>query len=224
MNKQTDLLPWIIGGVSIFAVAAAVALVSARPKIQSLPPTLATAQTAPAPIATLPVPQTTAPVETAAPAAPVETAAPMALSTAPSQAAGPNSLPPPAGLQTAAQPPAEGGGQIWECTTNGVKTFSNNPCGDKSTLVAVRTINTMSATPPVRYAHAYPAQPAYSPQPAQQYANQNSSDEDSDSDQDAGYGAGSTAVIGGFAVLPRRVNDHPHRPHPHHYPGPPRKN
>lgn len=218
MNKQTDLLPWIIGGVSIFAVAAAVALVSARTKVQSLPPTVAATQTVPAPIQALPAPETAAPVALST--------EPVALSTAspPPAAVAPDSTPP-SPPQTAVQTPVEGG-QIWQCTTNGVKTFSNNPCGDKSSLVAVRAINTMNAAPPVRYARAYPAQPAYSPQPAysQQYANQNSPDEDSDSDQDTGYGAGSTAVIGGFAVLPRRINDHPHRPHPHHYPGPPRKN
>jgi hypothetical protein len=223
MNKQTDLLPWIIGGVSIFAVAAAVALVSARTKVQSLPPTLAAAQTASAPRQALPATEPVAPVALSAVAVAPSTA-PVGLSTAsPPPAVAPDSTPSSA-QPTAAQPPVEGG-QIWECMTNGVKTFSNNPCGDKSSLVAVRAINTMNATPPVRYARAYPAQPAYSPEPAysQQYASQNSPDEDSDSDQDTGYGAGPT-VIGGFAVLPRRINDHPHRPHPHHYPGPPRKN
>jgi hypothetical protein len=227
MNKQSDFLPWIFGGLSIFAVAIAIALVSASRG--TAPPTLA-AQPPPAALqAQLPASQAPSPVLQAPPAP--EPVASMAASSAAPPALASQSLTPDPALQSepqptpqpAAQPPVEPG-QIWECMTNGLKTFSNNPCGPNSTLVEVRAINTMHAPPPVRYAQAYPTQPAYSPQQGSspQYADQNSySDEDSDSDQDAGYAAGNSAVIGGFAVLPRRINQHPHRPHPHHNPGPP---
>lgn len=211
MNKPTDLLPWILGGVSIFAVAAVITLVSVnKTKATSSPPALASLQ----------------PTPSAARAQPAsEPAAPVALSTALQPASLPQPTPAPQPLpapQGAAQPPVQGG-QIWQCITNGVKTFSNNPCGDKSSLVAVREINTMSATPPVRYARSYPAQPAYSPQPSysQQYADQNSSDQDSDSNGDSSYGGGSDAYLGGVTFVSKRPNDHPHRPHPHHNPGPP---
>jgi hypothetical protein len=223
MNKQSDFLPWIFGGLSIFAVAIAIALVSASrttvspvAATQAVPPTLQSAASASqAAVPALQAPSAPEPTVSSAPA----NAAPPALA---SQSFTPTPPPQP-DPQPTAQPPVEAG-QIWECMSNGLKTFSNNPCGTNSTLVQVRAINTMHVPPPVRYAQAYPTQPAYSPQQGSspQYADQNSySDEDSDSDQDAGYAAGNPAVIGGFAVLPRRINQHPHRPHPHHYPGPP---
>jgi hypothetical protein len=120
-------------------------------------------------------------------------------------------------VQTAAEPPAAGG-QIWECTTNGIRTFSNNPCGDKSSLVEVRALNTMNATPFTRPAGAYGAAPVY-PAP---YSDPNAyQDQEAYGDQDSGYAANSYAVIRGIAFLPRRRIEHPHRPPPHHDSGPP---
>jgi hypothetical protein len=46
--------------------------------------------------------------------------------------------------QPAPNPP---GNQIWECTTNGVKTFSNSRCGSAAVLREVGPINVMDASP-----------------------------------------------------------------------------
>jgi hypothetical protein len=102
--------------------------------------------------------------------------------------------------------------------TNGVKTFSNNPCGEKSTLLEVRAINTMNPTPVVRNARAYAPEPRYSPG----YADQsNYSDQDVYSEQGpAETGVNSYAIVQGIAFLPRKRPERPHRPPLHHDPGP----
>jgi len=125
----------------------------------------------------------------------------------------PETVPPPAAQ---AQEPAVQSGQIWQCVTNGVKTFSNNPCGEKSSLLEVRAINTMNPTPVARYARTYAPQP-YSPA----YADQNTdSDQDDYGEQGAGTAVNSYTVVQGVAFLPRRRPDHPHhRPPFHHNPG-----
>jgi hypothetical protein len=47
-----------------------------------------------------------------------------------------------------AQPaPNPSGNQIWECTTNGVKTFSNNRCGNTAVLRELGPVNVMDASP-----------------------------------------------------------------------------
>src|SRR6202035_4181246 len=69
-----------------------------------------------------------APVVTAAAAEPAEPAV------APASVVDAATAPPPAAQVQPAADPAVQDGQIWECVTNGVKTFSNNPCGEKSTL------------------------------------------------------------------------------------------
>jgi hypothetical protein len=151
-------------------------------------------------------------------------AAASGLPPAPSSAALP--LPAQPQIQQAATDSSPPGTQIWECVTNGLKTFSNNPCGDKSSLVSVRPINTMNATPPVRSARAYTPERAYAAEPAyaQPYAEQNSySDQDGESDQDSVYAGNSYAVLPGFAYVPKKRHEHPHRP-PHHDSGPPRRN
>jgi hypothetical protein len=43
--------------------------------------------------------------------------------------------------------PSPSGNQIWECTANGVKTFSNVRCGDAAVLREVGPINVMDASP-----------------------------------------------------------------------------
>jgi len=78
----------------------------------------------------------------------------------------------------AAAPAIPTTGQIWECTTNGQKTFSNNPCGDKSSLLDLGPINTMDRAPVYRTARAYPPGPDYSP---------GYSDPDSQDSADNGY-------------------------------------
>ena len=53
--------------------------------------------------------------------------------------------------------------QIWECTTNGIKTFSNNPCGEKSSLLDVGPINTMNPTRVLPAARTYPPDSHFAP-------------------------------------------------------------
>jgi hypothetical protein len=212
MNKETDLLPWILGALAVSAVAVAVTLGSgskapAPNLLRGGAASLSSATSAPSP------PATATPSD-AAPAAPLTPApvsdAPLAARPAISSAA-----PTPLSAESSAP-----GTQIWECMSNGLKTFSNNPCGDKSSLVQVRPINTMSSTPLVRSARAYPAEPVYT----QPYAEQNSySDQDDGADPGSASTDNSYAVVQGFAYLPRKRREHPHRP-PHQNSGPPRRN
>jgi len=219
MNKERGLLPWIIGGLTMAGVAAAIMVSSGRPVAPSLPQI-----TAPV---SLPLPT---PAAEAPPATPVA-------STVEAAAMPDASAPLPAQAQTTAEPAVQSG-QIWECTTNGQKTFSNNPCGEKSTLLAMRAINTMNAAPEVRDARAYGRQPRYAPQYTDQNANadqnaygdQNANagqnaygDQNAYAGQDAygepgngDYGGSSYAALQGLAFLPRRRPEHPHRPESHH--------
>ena len=106
-------------------------------------------------------------------------------------------------------------GQIWECTTKGVKTFSNNPCGDKSTLLEVGPVNTMNPTPAVHYARAYSSEPRYAPA----YADSDSAtDQNSYSDTASAESAGNSyTIIRGVGFVARRRPEHPHhRPTPDH--------
>jgi hypothetical protein len=118
MNQDRDFLPWILGGLSMATVAVAISFGSAG-------------RTAPK---SSPVPsQATAHIlpeanPTAAPAA------------APAPATAAVQMPP----TTAPIVPSN---QVWECTTNGQRTFSDNPCGDKPMLREVGPINVMNSTP-----------------------------------------------------------------------------
>jgi hypothetical protein len=210
MNKERGLLPWILGGLTMAGVAVAVAMVSSgRPVTPSLPQ--ASAVTAPisAPVS-LPLPTPAAEAAPATQVAPAVEAAAMPDVSAPMPAAE---------AQTTTEP-TEQSGQIWECTTNGQKTFSNNPCGEKSTLLAMRPINTMNPTPEVRDARAYGSDPRYAPQYTDQnaYGDQNAyAGQDTYGDPGNGeYGGTSYGVVQGFAFLPRRRPEHPHRPESHH--------
>jgi hypothetical protein len=216
MKNQTDLLPWILGGLSVATVAVVITVASAGKTAPSLRPVgAATAQVTSAPDSvSLPAPAAVAD-EAAMPA--VAAVPAVAVAAVPTEA---ETAPPPAALAQAqaAADPAPQTGQIWECMTNGVKTFSNNPCGEKSTLLEVRAINTMNPTPVVRYARAYAPEPRYSPG----YADQNNySDQDVYNEQGpAETGVNSYAIVQGLAFLPRKRPEHPHRPPNHHNPGP----
>ena len=220
MNKERSLLPWIFGAVSATAAAVAITAVSSN-------------RTAPTPVlaaqSTLPVLQSPAPpAALASPAAPTPAAAaqaPAALAADAIPGAEGDQTAPPSASQAQAVPEAPApSGQIWECTTKGVKTFSNNPCGDKPTLLEVGPINTMNPTPAVHYARAYSPDPRYAPS----YADANNAvDQDSYSDAIADSGGNSYAIIQGVGFVARRRPEHPHhRPAPpnHHNFGPmPRK-
>jgi len=201
MNKERDLLPWILGGLSTAAIAVAFAAVSSHRNASTLAPAPAVAAQ----------PAVRPPVSTPALPAPSMAQA-SASGSLPDAASVP--VPPPA--QTTVEPEVQAG-QIWECTTNGVKTFSNNPCGEKSTLLEVRPINTMSATPAIHYARAYASEPRY----AQGYADQGAPADDEQYSEDYGAEAGgnSYTLVQGVGFVARRRPEHSHRPPPHHYPG-----
>lgn len=197
MTKERDLLGWIIGGLSVAGVAVAITAVSIRNRAAPIvqPPRVIAAAAAPAP----------------APAVVAPTADPKA--------------PPAAAAQLADQATAKADvqpGQIWECMTNGVKTFSNNPCGEKSALLEITPINTMNPTPQVRYAGGYPAPPRYASaynEPNAAYAQ----DENAD-DEGSETGGNSYTLVQGVGFVPRRRQGHPHRPPNHPSSGPmPRK-
>jgi hypothetical protein len=88
-----------------------------------------------------------------------------------------------------------------------VKTFSNNPCGEKSTLLDVGPVNTMSPAP-MRYARAYAPDPRYA-----HYPDQSAAAEDDDySDQPGDTGGNSYTIVQGVGFVPRR-RENIHRPH-----------
>jgi hypothetical protein len=207
MNSKRDLLPWLLGGLSVATIAAVLRVAfagMAAPRRRGAG--AGTAQVA------------SAPDSVSAPA-PAAVAAESAMPAVAAEPAAAQTVPAPSAQSLATAEPALQTGQIWECMTNGVKTFSNNPCGEKSTLLEVRAINTMNPTPVGRYARANGPEPRYSPGYTDQTA---SSDQDVYSEQGpAETGANSYAIVQGFAFLPRRRPEHPHRPPPHHDTGPP---
>jgi len=92
------------------------------------------------------------------------------------------------------------GTQIWECTTNGVKTFSNSRCGSTAILRDVGPINVMDASPVASNVHWYGPDsndaPDYYPAPAQPADN-------------------SYPAVVGIPYLERRRPQHPHQPNNH---------
>ena len=191
MNKERDLLPWILGGLSAAAIAVAFGALSNQ-RTAPTPSTPMVAPPMPAPRVSMPAP-----------------AAPQAVQTVSEPDAAPLSAPPPL---PAAAPPQAREGQIWECTTNGVKTFSNNPCGDKSALLEVGPVNGMSPAPAMHYARAYLPEQRYAPGSDQS----TSADAEDYSEQ---YGADTGAnytIVQGVGFVPRRRPEHFHRPPAHH--------
>jgi hypothetical protein len=101
--------------------------------------------------------------------------------------------------------------QIWECTINGQKTFSDYRCGDKASLREIGPINIMDPTPavphPRSYAQESSAQPRYY-EPSQQadsYPSEQQSADDSYSVDD------SYPVFIGNPLGERRRPDHEER-------------
>ncbi len=207
MNEERDLLPWVFGGLSAAAIAVAFAAVSTHRDAPNSPARVVAAQ----------------------PTAPTTLPAPV-IAQAPASAAEPGSapVPAPAPFKQTALAPQKPAGQIWQCTTQGVRTFSSNPCGEKSTLLDVGPVNTMTSIPTTHYAGAYGTPPrysaAYSDQSAQpeadvypdEYSDQNSDQNSADA------GENSFAIVG----LARRRPERVHRPssqHSHRKPAPVRR-
>jgi hypothetical protein len=216
MTEDRDLLPWILGTLSMAAVAMAVAVgltgrttsAHASSQTTSSPPALATAELN-SNMQNSATPAGSAPAS-AAPAA----AAPAA--TASSSAA--QAYPEPASARGvgAAQAPAPtpnaSGNQIWECTTNGVKTFSNNRCGNAAVLHEVGPINIMDPSP-ASNVHWYGAGPGAGPNDAPDYY-----DPGPQQPADNSY----PAVVG-IPYLERRRPERAQQA-PHHDRGHPRRN
>jgi hypothetical protein len=195
MSTERDLLPWVLGAVLATAVAFAIAAMSSNktaapaqaPPVVAAQPTPLPAQAPASPDASSPAPQP--------PAAPLTAQQSSEQVQAATESAAPT-------------------GQIWECTTNGVKTFSNNPCGEKSTRLEIGPVNTMNPTPAVRYARTYATDPRYAPA----YGDSDSADQDSYSDQASAESGGNpytTVQAVGFVSRRRPEHSH-HRPTPHH--------
>ena len=186
MDRNADLLPWILGGVSMAAVAIAIAIGSSNRTAPNL-----TAHALPDAVAI------DTPSMTALPATPTASGTPTMPATPP--------LPAPAVMAAQIQPaspPMIPSGQIWECTTNGQRTFSSNPCGDKSSIREVSPINIMSSAPILPSARSGYNEPEsnYSadyPYPAQEAADS------------------SNTVLVGIPYFVRARPERTHRPYKH---------
>lgn len=123
---------------------------------------------------------------------------------------------PPASAAIPNAPTPAPSNQIWECTTNGLRTFSSNPCGTKSTVRQLSPINVMEPAPVYRPAPSYA--PAMTPPPAParyNYPDQDSADEPATDNGYSGYP--------GVIVVPRARHVRPNnnvRPHPQPHPQP----
>src|ERR1700731_2859987 len=107
MHKSRNLLPWVFGKLSMATLAIAITVGRAKAFAPNNAP--APSQTAAhilpaAEVTTAPAPEPTLPVAQIRPVT-----APIA-------------------------PNVEAKREVWECKINGIKTFSDNPCGDKSSL------------------------------------------------------------------------------------------
>ena len=203
MNKERDLLPWIFGGLSAAAIAVAFAAVSTHRDAPTLAPRVLAAR----PAASLPMTATATPTPTPTTPTPVQPMATTAQAAPPAMQT--DSAPMPPQAQTAVAPEVQAG-QIWECTTKGVKTFSNNPCGEKSTLLDVGPVNTMSPAP-MHYARTYAPAPRYTAGYPDQSA---PGDADDYSDQyPADTNGDSYTIVQGVGFVPRRRAENIHRPH-----------
>jgi hypothetical protein len=103
----------------------------------------------------------------------------------------------------------QSGAEIWECTTNGQKTFSDKPCGDKPVRRELSALNVMNPTPILPVVHSY-EEHYYGPEPGYPEYSDPGMQEPAES---------SYPVVVGYPVLGygyahRRRPDHVHRPRP----------
>jgi hypothetical protein len=148
MDKGRKFQMWLLGGLSMAAFAIAISVGWTKDSAPNSSPALS---------------QTTAHLLRDA-----------EVTTAPAAAPAPTSAPAPT-LAVAqihrVTPPIEQHRQIWECTINGQKTFSDYQCGDKPSLREIGPINIMDPTPILPHSRSYvpesSGQPRYS-DPSQQ--------------------------------------------------------
>lgn len=210
MGKQKDLLPWIFSGLLLACVAAAVTVGSYKfAPGAAQAPIQATLPPSPMPVAAVAPPPT--------PSAPVTA---LIAAAVPAPAAAPAPVEPLA-------PPVPSGGHVWECTTNGQKTFSDNPCGAKSTLREISPINIMSSTSVRPPARAYGPQSNYAPgsnySPESNNAPEPDYAPDNSDSGNQGYSNGAYPVVIGVPYRNRARPDHTHRPYHAYHGSPPRK-
>jgi hypothetical protein len=141
MDKDRDLLPWILGGLLIATVAVAIAVHS-------------TNRIAPA---------HSQAVSQAIHGASAATG--LTPASAPAAAPRPDAPAPPAASSSQVQavnlPPPMQAGQIWECRINGQRAFSSSPCGPESAVRQVGPINRMDSTPVLQQTRSYEAESSY---------------------------------------------------------------
>jgi hypothetical protein len=114
-------------------------------------------------------------------------------------------------------PPTEQHRQIWECTINGQKTFSDYRCGDKASLREIGPINIMDPTPVLPHSRSYVQESSGQPRdsdPSQQadsYPSEQQSADNSYPVDDSYPGDGSYPVFIGNPFGERRRPDHEER-------------
>jgi hypothetical protein len=196
MDQDRDLLPWILGGLMMATVALAIAVGSTNKIAAGNLPALSE----PA-IRTLPAAQPAAQPVAQSAALPAIVPAPASALAAPPAASVPIQATTPA-------PPTEPTVKIWECTINGLRTFSNRSCGDNPSVREIGPVNTMESTPIYRFDRSYAPESNYQPDyPSPQES------------PDSSY-----PVVVGIPYYRGRKPDHAHQPHGRNHGPSPRKN
>jgi hypothetical protein len=183
MRKDIELLPWILGALTMAIVAGAISVGRSHGSAPTAAPVAN--QAAPPPTPAVVAIEAPPPSPAAEPVSTAEQVQPVAAPTVQS-------------------------GQIWECTTNGQKTFSSKPCGDKSTLRDVGPVNIMNSTPILQPGRTYQADANYAP---------DYSYPDAQETADNSY-----PVFIGVPYAARMRPERTHRPYVRDHGAPPRKN
>ena len=204
MDKNRDLLPWVLGGLSIAAVAIGLAVVSTNSGA-SLVLRMHGHTTAGALPAIVPVPSI-APAHASAPA--MQTA--QTAQTAQTVTVPPTEFP----QMQIATPAMEPSDKVWECTINGQKSFSDTPCGGKSIVREIGPINRMDSAPILPRTRSYEPEPSY--QPDDTYPSAADGEQAGDSEQQLTDNSYPAYPV--YIAVPSRGHrrpNHAHRPHNH---------
>jgi hypothetical protein len=183
MDKDRDLLAWILGGLLIATGAVAIVVRSTR-------------STAPANSQAVSQATHSTTVDTILTPAPAPALASMPAPNAPAT--------PASHAQAVNLPPPVPAGQIWECRINGQKAFSSSPCGGESSVRQIGPINRMDSTPILQQTRSYEPDSSYrAPYPY--------SSEPQDSNP-GDYGDDSYPAFIGIPFQAHRKPDREHRP------------
>lgn len=200
MDEDRDLLPWVLGTLSIAAVAVGIAAVSSNGVARRVLPThdRTTNRVLPviSPNPPVPSPAPTPRVSAPTPPVPAPTQAVPALRTL--------AVPQ---MQVAASA-MEPGGKVWECSVNGQRSFSDYPCGDKAIVREIGPINRMDSTPVSALTRSYESEPSH--QPEYFYPSADESEQASGSEQQPSDG--SYPVYVGIPFRRHARPNHAHRP------------